>query len=137
MVPAFLGLVPPTTLVPARVSRVRVLCSASASRTVVNGLLGVEAVARVSSVITLVGRGPWRRSAALRTGDNVRPLLPGEALVDDLGVGVDAQVVDGGGVLRAARAVAPGLAEDLGGRPSSRKGLHLGRFEGDVEEKVG
>ncbi len=37
---------------------------------------------------------------------NLRPLLAREALIDDLGVAVDAQVVDGSGIARGGSGVA-------------------------------
>lgn len=60
--------------------------------------------------------------------DNVRSLLSCEALVDDLGVAVDAQVLDGGGVGRGAGAVCPPgeLSKRSSPRPKmSRSSLHV------------
>lgn len=55
---------------------------------------------------------------------NVRSLLASEALEDDLGVAVDAQVLDGLGVGGGGRAVgATGLSQ-RGGAHRSGKSLH-------------
>jgi len=60
---------------------------------------------------------------------NLRSLLACEALVDDLGIAIDAQVVDGEGVGRRGRAVRPpGELPQNGARRAGlpRESLHLG-----------
>ena len=63
-----------------------------------------------------------------RRGVDLRALLSCEALVDDLCVAVDAQVLDGGGVRGGAGAVCPPgeLSKRSSSRPKmSRSSLHV------------
>lgn len=66
---------------------------------------------------------------------NVRSLLSGEALEDDLGLAVDAQVVDRLGVRRAGGAVATAGVAQRRARGGSRNGLHC--CEGGGRKKRG
>lgn len=70
--------------------------------------------------------------------ENSRSLLSGETLVDDLGVGVDAQVVNGRGVGRSGRAVrATGhLAQGRRAQNRSRSSLHGGAERRSTRERV-
>lgn len=108
--PAFLGLVPPTTFVPARPRQLLLSlrpggCSIRmvAYRTRWPAVRG--SCRRVSTPpVSAAAAAARSRRGALHS----RSLLAGEALEQHLGVAVDAQVLDGLGVLRRARCVRPG-----------------------------
>lgn len=66
---------------------------------------------------------------------NSRSLLSGEALVDDLGVGVDAQVVDGLSILRRRIGSAANVLQRRGASGSG-EGLHdVGGWRGEGVKK--
>lgn len=107
--PAFLGLVPPTTFVPARPRQLLLSlrpdgCAIRmvAYRTRWPAVRG--SCRRISTAPVSVAAAARSRRGALHS----RSLLAGEALEQHLGVAVDAQVLDGLGVLRRARCVRPG-----------------------------
>jgi hypothetical protein len=116
VVPAFLGFVPPTTFVPVLA---RQFTSTKYPPAVRMGAYRTRSPA---------ARGNWRCVSMLhlrRPGRaRLRSLLSSEALEQDLCVAVDAQVLDGLGVLRRAGRVLPGRS--LGERRAHglSEGLH-------------
>jgi hypothetical protein len=123
-VPAFLGFVPPTTLVPAVVLTLSTTVSKSRigwAHTVFNGLLCVE------TIPTLTPRPIIHFFQFLSPS-----LLSGEALEQHLGVAVDAEVLDRLCVLRRACRILPGRR--LGQRRAQRLSDCLHRDCGGVTE---
>lgn len=94
-------------------------------RTVLNGLLGVE-TAHLYNQHPHCDNVFCSDALVPRPVQNIRSLLSGEALEDDLGLGVNAQVLDGLGVGRAGRAVATAgsVAQRRRARGGSGDGLH-------------
>lgn len=99
------------------------------ARTVFDGLLRVEARPWVSF---------WTSRTPQERGEDSRSLLSGESLENDLGVAVDAQVVDGLGVGRRAVGAAGDAAQRRGASGGSGDGLHDGcsEEEGLKEQRI-
>lgn len=135
------------------------LMGCGSRNTVVDSLLGMETTSLSLSVVFLAprlcGRAPASLLTSGETGMNEvadqprvlpcvysRSLLAGEALEEDLGLAVDAQVVDGASVgVRVRGAVCPpgDITQGATQAKLSRECLHLelgaGRWRGVQEEK--
>lgn len=122
--PAFLGFVPPTTLVPVCACQWLLLLLLLPRSGQQEGASWHAYRIRLPA-----GRGSCCASAAwvplcARRGIHSRPLLAGEALEEHLCVAVDAQVLDRLGVLRGARRILPGGASGERRAQRESEGLH-------------